>query len=122
MDWEISIDQESNVLYVKTLGLFNMDSTAELIKECLALIKMRGCRRCLVDNTGLQLIRIETLEIYSAPAMFSSLGVPRSLHIAQVFSEKHKNELHFLEKVCYNNGYSVSVFSEIELARQWLNK
>ena len=122
MEWEISFKPENNILSVKTHGIFNMDSNTALIKECLEIVKKKDCRGCLIDNSELEFIRIETLEIYSIPALFSKLGVPHNLHIAEVFSEKHKKDFHFLETVCYNNGYLVSVFSETELALQWLKK
>lgn len=122
MEWEISFKSENNLLSVKTRGIFNMDSNTALIKECLEIVKKKDCRSCLIDNSELEFTRIKTLEIYSIPALFSKLGVPRNLHIAEVFSEKHKKDFHFLETVCYNNGYIVSVFSEIESALQWLKK
>jgi len=122
MEWEISFKPENNMLSVKTHGIFNMNSNTALIKECLEIVKKKDCRSCLIDNSELEFIKIETLEIYSIPALFSKLGIPRNLHIAEVFSEKHKKDFHFLETVCRNNGYSVSVFSEIESALQWLKK
>ena len=122
MEWEISFKPENNILSVKTHGIFNMDSNTALIKECLEIVKKKDCRGCLIDNSELEFIKIETLEIYSIPALFSKLGIPYNLHIAEVFSEKHAQNFHFLETVCRNNGYSVSVFSELESALQWLKR
>lgn len=122
MEWEISFKPENNLLSVKTYGIFNMDSNTALIKECLEIVKKKDCHDCLIDNSKLEFTKIKTLEIYSIPALFSKLGVPQNLHIAEVFSVTHEKYFHFLETVCYNNGYTVSVFSEIELALQWLKK
>jgi len=122
MEWQISFKPENNMLYVRTQGIFNMDSNRALIKECLEILQGTDCRNCLIDNSELEFTRIETLEIYSIPALFSELGIPHNLHIAEVFSKKHAKDFHFLETVCYNHGYKVFVFSEMELALEWLNK
>jgi len=64
MEWEISFKPENNMLSVKTHGIFNMNSNTALIKECLEIVKKKDCRSCLIDNSELEFIKIETLEIY----------------------------------------------------------
>lgn len=122
MEWQISLEPEDNMLYVKTHGIFSMDANTALIKECLEILQGTDCRDCLIDNSELEFTKIETLEIYSIPALFSELGIPHDLHIAEVFSKKHAKVFRFLETVCYNYGYKVFVFSEMELAIKWLKK
>ena len=120
MEWEMSFNAKENILSVKTYGIFDMATHTQLIKEFLEVVRKQNCRRCLIDNGKIESENIGTLDIYSIPALFTELGFPRDLHIAEVISEKYTKDFHFLETVCHNNGYSVSAFFDVESALQWL--
>ena len=121
MSWDfIQRSPNENLQTVKARGTFDMDSNAVLIRECLEIANSEGCRAFLIDNRGLEFQAIKTLEIYSIPSLFSMLKIPRTLHIALVFSEKDAKAFHFLETVCHNTGYSVFVFADAEAAERRL--
>ncbi len=122
MNWEISFDEKENILLVKTSGILNMASTKALVNEGIEVIKKKNCRRCLVDNSKIESQNIGTFEIYSIPNLFDELGVPRGLHIASVTLEKYAKDFGFLETVCQNRGYMVSLFYDVESALQRLRQ
>lgn len=122
MDWEISFDEKENILFVKTHGIMNMATNKTMIEECLDMIKKKNCRRCLVDNSEITSQNIGTLDIHSIPKLFTDLGFPRELRIAEVALKKYAEDFGFLETVCHNNGYQVSVFYNVESALQWLKQ
>jgi hypothetical protein len=120
MKWELLLNEKENILSIKTYGIFDLITKTELMKECLMDIENKNCRRFLVDNREIETIKIRVLEIYSIPEKFTELNVPRNIRIAEVFSEKYKNDFYFLETVCHNNFYQLSVFSDMVSAVQWL--
>jgi len=122
MEWKIVFNAGENILSVKTYGVFDLESKIKLIKEFVAEIEKQNCRQCLIDNSEIQSTRIGFMEIYSMPERFAELNMPRHLRIAQVFSEKHIKDFHFLETVSHNRGYWLSVFPDVESALQWLKK
>jgi hypothetical protein len=122
MKWELLLNEKENILFAKTFGIFDLATKIDLMKECLVKIEKKNYHRHLIDNREIETIKISVLEIYSLPERFTELNVPRNLHIAEVFSEKHKEDFSFLETVCRNNGYWLSVFSDIESALQWLKQ
>ena len=122
MEWKLSFNEKENILSVKTYGIFDLKTKMELMKECLTAIEKQNCRRCLIDNSEIESTRIGTFEIHSIPSLFTDLGVPRDLRIAEVASKKYAKDFDFLETVCHNIGYSVSAFSDIESALKWLKQ
>jgi hypothetical protein len=122
MKWEFFFNEKENVLSVKTYGIYDLTTKMELMKECLAVIEKKNCRQCLIDNSEIKSTRIEFMEIYSMPEKFTKLGMPRNLRIAEVYSAKHKKDFNFLEVICHNNGYWLSVFSDVESALRWLKQ
>ena len=122
MEWELLFNEKENILSVKTHGIFDLTTKMELMKECLEVIRKQNCRRCLIDNSEIASQEIGTLEIYSIPKFYTGLNIPHDLRIAEVVSEKYAEDFYFLETVCRNNGYSVSVFSGVESALQWLKQ
>jgi hypothetical protein len=122
MEWKLSFNEKENILFVKTYGIFDLTTKIELMKECLVVIRKENCRRCLIDNSEIESMRIGTFEIHSIPKWFAKLGVLRDLRIAEVASKKYAEDFNFLETVCRNVGYLVSVFYDIESASQWLKQ
>jgi len=122
MKWELLLNEKENILSVKTFGIFDLASKTELMRECLAVIGKQDCCRCLIDNSKIESTSIRFMEMYSIPEKFSELSVPHNLSIAEVVSEKHIQDFRFLETICRNNGYLLSVFSDVELALQWLRQ
>jgi hypothetical protein len=122
MKWQMSFNEKENILFVKTLGVLDMETTKALIKECLEVIEQQNCRRCLVDNSEIESLNIGTIDIYSIPKLHAELGVPRNLRIAEVTSKNDERDFDFYETVCRNNGYSVSVYFDVESALQWLKQ
>jgi hypothetical protein len=122
MKWKLLFNAGENILSVKTFGIFDLATKTELMKECVVAIEKQNCRRCLIDNSEIESTSIGTFEIHSIPTLFPDLGVPRDLLIAEVVSEKYAEDFRFLETVCRNKGYSVSAFSDVESALQWLKQ
>ena len=122
MEWNLTFDEKENILFVKTFGIFDLATKIELTKECVVALEEQSCRQCVIDNRKIESASIRFMEIYSIPEKFADLGVPHNLRIAEVFSEKHKKDFDFLEVICHNNSYWLSVFSDVESALQWLKR
>ena len=122
MKWEMSFNEKENILFVKIHGTMETLPHKALIKECLEVIERQNCRRCLIDSSEIASQNIGTFDIYSIPKLYTELGVPRNLHIAEVISKNDERDFHFYETVCRNNGYLVSVFFDVESALQWLKQ
>jgi CTP:phosphocholine cytidylyltransferase-like protein len=125
MDWEISFDEKENILFVKTRGIFDLQTEVSLLKECFELLDKHNCRQCLIDNRKIDSLYISFMEIYSIPEKIERMNRTSKIHafhIAQIFLEKHVKDFYFLETVCHNRGYLFSTFLDIESALKWLNK
>ena len=122
MDWEISFDEKENILSVKTHGVMDTATHKAMIRDCLGVIKQKSCRRWLIDNREITSQNIGTLDIHSIPQVFTDLGVPPSLRIAEVALKKYAGDFGFLETVCHNRGFTVSAFYDVESALQWLKQ
>jgi hypothetical protein len=122
MKWEMSFNEKDNILFVKTNGVMDMENTRVLIKEFLEVIKQQDCRRALVDNSEIEAQNVGTVDIYTLPKLYTELGFPRDLRLAEVYSKNDQTDFDFYETVCRNNGYSVSVFTDVESALQWLKQ
>jgi hypothetical protein len=122
MQWKMLFSEKEKVLSVKTYGIFELTTKTELMKECIVEIEKQNYCWCLIDNNEIESAQIEVFELYSIPKKLAELGAPRNLRIAEVFSEKHRKDFDFLEIVCHNRCYQLSVFSDMELAMQWLRR
>lgn len=122
MDWEISFDEKENILFVKTRGIMDVKSHVKMMKECLEIIKEKNCRRWLIDNSKITSQRMTTLDIHSTPQIFTDLGSPIGLRIAEVTLKKYADDFGFLETVCFNRGRTLTVFYDVESALQWLKQ
>ena len=120
MDWEISFDEKENILFVKTRGILDVKSNTAMTKECLEVIKEKNCRRWLIDNQKITFQAFGTFDIHSLPKLYEELGFPRNLRLAEVTLKEYERDFSFYETVCYNRGYMVSVFYDVESALQWL--
>ena len=122
MDWEISFDEKESILFVKTRGIMNKDTHKAMMKRCLKITKEKNCRRWLIDNSKITSQKMGTLDIHSTPQVFTDLGFPLNLRIAEVIIKKYADDFGFFETVCQNRGYMVSIFYDVELALQWLRR
>jgi hypothetical protein len=122
MDWEISFDEKENILFVKTRGIMDIDTHKTMMKECLKMSKEKNCGRWLIDNSEITSQRMGTFDIHSVPQLFDGFGFSPRLQIAEVSLKKYANDFGFLETVCRNRGYALSVFYDVESALQWLKQ
>ena len=116
MKWEFLFDENENILFAKIHGVLNMADNTVMIKESLEPIEKRKCHRLLVDYIEIESQEIGTFDIYSIPKLFTELGVPRNLRIADVMPKIYGKDFGFFETVCRNSGYFVSIFLDVESA------
>jgi len=122
MDWEILFDEKENILSVKTHGVMDTVTHKAMIRDCLDFIKQKSYHRLLIDNREITSQNIGTFDIHSIPQVFTDLGFPSNLRIAEVAIKKYAGDFGFLETVCRNRGFMVSAFYDIESALQWLKQ
>lgn len=122
MKWETQFDPEVNTLYIKTCGEFNLASKVRLTETCLNFNLSLNCERFLIDNRNIAVKNIGVADIYSLPAIYEDMGVPHTIRVAEIFEKRFMDDLTFLETVCHNRGYSVSIFFDMDSARDWLGR
>lgn len=92
-----------------------------LTEEALQLARSKNVELFLVDDQQTK-NRASTLELFSLPAMYEELGVPRSSKVAIVVAQdtRFEPDLRFFETVCVNRGWNVRVFTAERQAIEWL--
>jgi hypothetical protein len=91
-----------------------------MAKEIAHKMKANRVTRALIDHRNLVGVIGDISDIYNRPKLFRIIGVILRVKIAELIRPEHKEHFQFLETVCFNRGYRVSVFQEKEKALSWL--
>lgn len=124
MNWEIEYMQEEGVLYIKTSGSLNdVRENQMMIADALAEAAKQGTTKCLIDDRDLTL-KLGTMDIYSVPETFKTLGVSHEYKVAIVFSAvpKGEDDFKFYEARAANLGYKHRLFTDPKAALDWLTE
>ena len=80
--------------------------------------KKYNCKKCLFDYRK-GVFEIDVWTAYNRPRIAKKFNFPIDIKIAAVYKEITEN-ITFNETVFRNQGYSVKVFTEFDLAVKWL--
>ncbi|MBP6178827.1 MAG: hypothetical protein KA473_14170 [Anaerolineales bacterium] len=122
MNWQMRYDENEQIIFIKTNGILEITSANYMRAEGAALIKEHNCMRLLLDHSGIVRDALSTMEIYDLPRRYEEMGLTRQLKMALVIPHEFVENLRFYETVCRNNGYSVQLFSDHDLALKWLKE
>ena len=120
MKWQISHNLADKIIVIKTEGVLDKASAGAMRNEGAELIKQHGYLRCLLDHSDAEGVVLGVLDTYSLPKIYDELKISRLLRMAVVVPDRMREDLHFYETVCRNNGYSVSIFFDRNAAVEWL--
>jgi len=110
---------EGGVLHVHMSGVYPNEHLAKagnLFQPLIDACSAHGCREALIDARELQ-VRFDTLAMYRAGDDVASLGLA-GLRVALLAREDMLNS--FFDTVVYNRSGSVRIFTDLEIARNWL--
>ena len=120
MDWEVDTLIDTNVMVVKNFGDMNIDQINRLTRDVIVKAKKMQMDKILVDHTEMTLVA-SVINIYEYVKEMSN-SLKRNAKVEVLISEKNSNreDYHFYETACVNNGFFVRVFINKEDALYWL--
>jgi len=119
MGYELSYDQERDLILGKVEGDLNRVLVEEMSHEFAKLTSSSRCFKLLNDLRSAN-ITPSTFDIYAMPRIVEKQGVPFVSRRAILVSELSE-EFEFLETVSVNVGQMVRIFNDEQAALEWLN-
>lgn len=121
MPEDISIDQDNQIIAVRSWGHISASDLASSRDRIFEIHKETGIRKVLIDARE-QKSFPKIMDSYKASEKLGKNPVSRKLKYAIVPSLHTKKELRFLETTSLNRGLSVMIHESRERAIEWLKK
>lgn len=120
---KIQILQDRQALLLTFEGPASAQDIRLAASEALDAAAAANLRKFLADVRSAHL-GLSVMELYELPALLSSLGFHRTHQLAVVHipGSTHAEDLHFLETVFCNLGYTARLFTEMEDALAWIQE
>ncbi len=116
--WTMDFEPEANIVVVRTEGPIDKSSMPKMLQATIEFTRRHRCRRILADHRASEL-KMDVFETFNSPRelfLDSADWKNRAALVYSVITEEHK----FMETVFLNNHRTVALFTDINLARQWL--
>jgi hypothetical protein len=120
MEWKIIIHDEDRYVEVVTSGPSDKDSSLNMAKAISNTMRSHLITRVLIDHRNIQNLLSNTIDIYERPKVLQLIGAILKIKIAEIIKPEHSEHFRFLETVCLNQGYQISIFYEKDKALTWL--
>ncbi|MBN1472448.1 MAG: hypothetical protein JW925_11760 [Syntrophaceae bacterium] len=120
MEWDIVINDEHKCIEVVTRGIADKDSSLVLAKDVINKLNATQFKKVLVDHRNLEKAIGKIIDIYERPKLYKEHGVKLGTKLALIIKPEHSEVYEFLETVCVNQGFLVSIFQDKEKALAWL--
>lgn len=120
MEFNISYNEEDQIVVVKTHGDADAKSSSEMVQNIMMAMKEHRSLRCLLDHTEIHFVTGKTIEVFNRPDVIKNTGMPLNVRLAAVIPESYREHFDFLETVCNNRGISYRVFANGKSATNWL--
>ena len=121
MSYQFEYQEKAGYLYVHVLGERTQDAVISLTRELSQKAIERGFTRILVDvrelKGWLQVMESNYIVTTEFPK-FRGSGLKRAAILDREPAEPQRWS--FFETVAQNRGFELRVFTELDLARQWL--
>jgi len=117
MPFTIKYDKEIDCIFIKVDGQFDLSLLKMLASEVAKVIEKHGCRCIFNDLRNATLGDI--LDIYHMPNTARETGIENMCKRALIVNEI-PSEFDFLETVFVNRGHQVRMFTDADIANQWL--
>jgi hypothetical protein len=120
MDWDIAVNDGHKYIEVITRGIADKDDSLNMAKAIAYAMKTNRMTKVLIDHSNIEGTTGNAIDIYSRPRLFGIIGVILRIKIAEIIKPEHLEHFKFLETVCVNQGYRISIFQDKERALTWL--
>ncbi len=113
----VSLLEKHQIIEIKSYG----DVTINDLKTSLSLVNE------IHENTGITKVLVDARDQKSLPSTSNifefGVQLPYKLHFALVIDKDQKtgNDVHFLETVAFNRGFTINTFTSRITAIDWLN-
>ena len=118
LQWRMTFDSNDQIVIVETKGPIDKDSMPAMLKATVEFLRKHNCRLILADHRASEL-KMDVFETFNSPrALFHDAAdwKNRAALVYSTITEDHR----FMETVFVNNGRTVALFTDVNLARQWL--
>jgi hypothetical protein len=122
MEWTIDSDDDSQYAEINTSGIADTDGSLEMAKAISIALQKSKKQKLLIDHRNVSSVKGTIAEVYQRPEQFKEIGVIHNVMIAVVIRPEHNDFFTFLETVCLNRGFLLSIFFDREPALEWLFK
>ena len=119
MAYKLTITQKPTYLHAVVSGRNNRETVVAYLEEILRECVARDCFSLLIEER-LEGPRLSTLDVFEIVSHVSdqSRGVMKA--VAYVDLNREGDSMRFAETVAVNRGLSVTVFSTVSEAEDWL--
>ncbi len=118
MSFEITFKDAPDYIHATVTGTNSRDAVAEYLIAIRAETEKRDCFRVLIEEL-LEGPRLGAMEVFSLASEGSMKALGKFEAIAYV-DPKMGKMAEFAETIAVNRGMPVSVFNDVDAAREWL--
>ena len=119
MTWNLSCPGENEIIRLELHGELTADSVLLLVQDVIRAIEEFSSTVFLVDFRR-SVPQMNSFEMYDLTHRLSELGLSRSVKFADIVPKAFWGDFRFMETLCHNCGYCMSIFIDEESARGWL--
>jgi hypothetical protein len=120
MEWELIFHKEGKYVEIITQGVADYDGSLDMAKCITETMRNNKITKVLIDHRNIAGISGKTIEIYNRPKALRLIGLLLGVKIAEIIKPEHIEHFRFLETVCINQGFKLSIFHEKQEALKWL--
>ena len=121
MAWTVEyVPEKEMVLVTSTEQVSDADARAQAV-AAIELLREKQAELVVLDFTTARL-RASLANLYRLPEYYRELGAPKRARVAVILPRDGFNveAYQFYQAACWNAGYSVRLFSQMEAAEAWL--
>lgn len=121
MSWTIDYLRDDGVIRVKTNGEMTLELLVRMTADAIAAANKAGVNKFLIDHREM-VPAVDTIQIYNLPAIMRDVGMNRQHQAAIVFpaDSERGGDFRFYEDRIRNLGFNHRVFTDPEVAFEWL--
>ena len=120
MNWKIVVHDEDKYIEVVTSGIADRDGSLNMAKDITHTMRTNRIIKALIDHRNVESVIGDSTDVYQRPKLFRLIGVILRIKIAEIINPEHLEHFIFLETVCLNQGFQLSIFQDKDKALAWL--
>jgi hypothetical protein len=121
MTWNVKYDSELKLVQCTVVGPNTADQINASVLETISLAKRKATNLLLLDCSKLERA-LSTLDVYQMPRFYVDIKINRRNKVAVILpvQQQAREDVHFYETVCRNQGWNVKAFQGRQAALDWL--